>query len=82
MTLQTLRPPQVVTKPMSTRSKRAFVAPQEVCTELVRLGSPHEVKAGEIIFCKGQPGNGVFLINSGRVALSAGDRSRTHHAHH
>lgn len=55
------------------RGKNAFLAPESVREELAGLGRPCDVQAGKIIFSKGEPSQGVFLIERGRVALSAGD---------
>lgn len=55
------------------RTRRAFSAPEEVRTELASLATPFSVPAGEIIFRQGEPLRGVFLVEAGRVALSAGD---------
>ncbi len=55
------------------RAKHAFLAPEGVRTVLAGLGKPYDVQAGKVIFSKGEPSQGVFLIERGRVALSAGD---------
>ena len=52
---------------------RAFEVPETVRTELARLGRSYCAQVGEIIFRKGQPCRGVFLIVTGRVALSMDD---------
>lgn len=71
---RTLPPRTITTQPRTrAKAKHAFLASEDVCAELARLGKPREVQAREIIFCKGQPGRGVFLIKRGRVALSAGE---------
>ena len=58
-----------------TRSKpaRTFKAPPEVCELLKTVGATRSVKCGKILFHKGEPPSGVYLVLGGRVALSAGD---------
>jgi CRP-like cAMP-binding protein len=53
--------------------KLACQVPEAVRTELAQLGKAYRAQVGEIIFRKGQPSRGVFLIVSGRVALSTDD---------
>ena len=57
----------------NTSENLAFQVPENVCIELTRVGKAHCVQVGEIIFRKGEPSKGVFLIVSGRVALSTED---------
>ena len=63
--------------PATTRKVRphgAFEAPQEVCTLLQTMGTPLSVAAKTVLFRKGEPPKGVFLVLKGKVAVSAGDR--------
>jgi CRP-like cAMP-binding protein len=53
--------------------KLACQVPEAVRTELAHLGKAYRVQVGEIIFRKGQPSRGVFLIVSGRVVLLTDD---------
>jgi CRP-like cAMP-binding protein len=53
--------------------KLACQVPEAVRTELAHLGKAYRVQVGEIIFRKGQPSRGVFLVVSGRVVLSTDD---------
>ena len=55
------------------KTSKAFEAPVEVCDLLRELGTPESACRGTTLFRKGDPPAGVFLITSGRVALSAGD---------
>lgn len=55
-----------------TRSN-AFEASRDVCAVLQTMGEVHSVHCGAMLFCKGDPPKGVFLVLKGRVALSAGD---------
>jgi CRP-like cAMP-binding protein len=52
---------------------RAFQAPPQVCQELQRIGIPSSVPAGTILFERGEQNRGLFLVVSGRFALSSGD---------
>lgn len=52
---------------------KAFQCTAAVCEELVKNGSRKQLDPGTIIFHKGDKPKGVYLVLSGRVALSAGD---------
>jgi CRP-like cAMP-binding protein len=52
---------------------RAFEAPPAVCDELVRIGKRQTVESGTILFERGERNRGLFVVSSGRFALSSGD---------
>lgn len=52
---------------------RAFTASPELCFELQRIGKRKCVPAGTFLFHKGDKNRGVFLVLSGRFALSSGE---------
>lgn len=54
-------------------AKRAFLAPEEVRMQFVQIGALCRVSAGQTIFCQDEPLRGLFMVEHGRVALSAGD---------
>lgn len=56
-----------------TKSSVPFAASRELCTKLQGLGTRQSVAAGTILFREGDFTRGLFLVLSGRVALSAGD---------
>jgi CRP-like cAMP-binding protein len=62
-----------VQKKRMPKAIRAFVAPPAVCDELRRIGNRQAVKSGTILFEAGEQNRGLFVVNSGRFALSSGD---------
>ena len=52
---------------------RTFVVSPELCLQLERVGDRKRVPAGSLLFSKGDKNRGVFLVLSGRFALSSGD---------
>jgi thioredoxin reductase (NADPH) len=52
---------------------RAFKASAELGNELERIGKRRRVNSGTILFREGEQNCGVFVVLSGRFALSAGD---------
>lgn len=52
---------------------RTFVASPELCFELQRIGERECARAGSLLFRKGDKNRGVFLVLSGRFALSSGE---------
>ena len=52
---------------------RAFQAPPAVCEELQRIGKHQAVESGTILFERGEQNRGLFVVTSGRFALSSGD---------
>jgi len=61
----------VVTRRSNT--PKPFKAPESVCADILKIGRLQSVSRGSILFHKGDPPQGLFLILEGRVALSAGD---------
>lgn len=61
-----------VPKP-KTVVKHAFKVSDDLRTKLTRLGRARVAEVGEVIFRKGESSMGVFLIVTGRVALSTDD---------
>jgi CRP-like cAMP-binding protein len=59
-------------KPMP-KAIRAFHASPEICTELQRIGTHRTVPSGAILFQRGEQNRGLFVVTSGRFALSSGD---------
>lgn len=55
------------------KAPKPFMASPELCEALKSIGTILSVSSGEILFRKGDATKGVFLVLSGRVALSAGD---------
>ncbi len=53
-------------------SRQTFCAPAELSDAITRLGTPQTLRAGEVLFRRGDPVKGVFLIQAGRVQLSLG----------
>ncbi|MGE5110090.1 MAG: Crp/Fnr family transcriptional regulator [Acidobacteriaceae bacterium] len=52
---------------------RTFAASPELSFELQRIGDRKRVPAGSLLFRKGNRNRGVFLVLSGRFALSSGE---------
>jgi CRP-like cAMP-binding protein len=50
-----------------------FEAPPELCEALEQIGKCLRVSSGIILFRQGQRNLGVYVVMSGRFALSAGD---------
>ena len=50
-----------------------FIAPFQVWKRLERQGAICEAKPGAFLFRRGEASKGVFVVLSGRVALSAGE---------
>lgn len=55
------------------RAIRTFAASPLLCFELQRLGRREQVSTGSLLFHKGDKNRGVFLVLSGRFALSSGE---------
>jgi hypothetical protein len=51
----------------------AFQAPPAVCEELQRIGKHQTVESGTTLFERGEQNRGLFVVTSGRFALSSGD---------
>ncbi len=64
---------RVFEPPRKDRSPKPFEVTAQVSKELVEMGAIETASAGTILFRQGQHTKGVFLILSGRVALSSGD---------
>src|SRR5512142_1995692 len=58
---------------LKERAIPAFAASPELCSELQHIGKRECVPAGALLFHKGDKNRGVFLILSGRFALSSGE---------
>lgn len=58
---------------MKSKRMKPFLAPAEVLTELERAGEVREASAGTVLFRRGQPNMGLFVVLTGRVALSSGE---------
>ena len=43
---------------------------------LLRSGEPEEYAAGSVVFSEGDPADRMYVVQSGSVALSIGDRRR------
>jgi CRP-like cAMP-binding protein len=52
---------------------RTFVVSPELCLQLERVGDRECVPAGSLLFRKGSRNRGIFLVLSGRFALSSGE---------
>ncbi len=52
---------------------RAFTASGELCSALQKIGRRKEISGGSLLFREGEENQGVFLVLSGRFALSSGD---------
>lgn len=52
---------------------RAFLAPPEVCAELRRIGKHRSVASGAVLFERGEQNRGLFVVTSGRFAMSSGE---------
>jgi CRP-like cAMP-binding protein len=50
-----------------------FEAPPELCKALEQIGKCLRVSSGTILFRQGEQNSGVYVVMSGRFALSAGD---------
>ncbi len=58
-------------------SRQTFSAPAELSSAITRLGKPQLLRAGEVLFRRGDPVKGVYLIQAGRVQLSIGPYGTT-----
>lgn len=57
--------------PTDSRPKeRAFPLPPDLAADILRLGKRCKAERGTVLFREGQATKGVYLIMSGRVALS------------
>ena len=56
-----------------SKVSKPFEIPDDIRTELIRIGTSRSVLPGTIIFRRGQEPGGVFLVLEGRVALSSGE---------
>jgi CRP-like cAMP-binding protein len=57
------------------KTAATFEAPKEICSILRQAGTPEKFGAKRVLFRSGDEPNGVFLVLSGSVVLSAGDGS-------
>lgn len=57
----------------SNNGLKPFEASPVLCAELERIGTRQAFTAGSILFRQGEQSRGVFLVISGRVALSSGE---------
>lgn len=61
-------------------TEQAFLASERFCAAFNTLATPKRFSAGESVFVRGEPSRGVFLVSSGRVALSVGNEVTTKEA--
>lgn len=52
---------------------KPFKAPEPVCADILQVGKLQAFSPGTILFRKGDSPRGIFLVQEGRIALSAGD---------
>lgn len=52
---------------------RTFAVSPQLCLQLERVGDRESMPAGSLLFRKGNKNRGVFLVLSGRFALSSGE---------
>ncbi len=57
---------------ISVVSRQTFRAPAELNSAITRLAKPQLIRAGEVLFRRGDRVKGVYLIQAGRVQLSVG----------
>ncbi len=57
----------------SEKSPSPFEVSSELLSELESMGTAKKIEAGQMLFRKGDSPKGVFVMLSGRVALSSGE---------
>jgi CRP-like cAMP-binding protein len=58
-------------------SRPTFQAPEELSNIIRQIAAPKAVRAGEVLFRRGDPVQGVYLVESGQVQLSVGGGGAT-----